>query len=216
MVFSARWIPRGSSWRMSVFGARSPRRLLTWLLIAQQLFVGTGVALPCYAEAKSSKERFPCENCRCGCHSAEQCWKACCCYTKCGESRLGTGKRCSRAGLRGDRRQARRCRRSETQVPALRSARWSTNEGMLHPSSRRSRLPSTGNTTHREPGICWLDVERCHGLTSYMQMAGPTWPGDPSLELRRVLPSLGRIVPQPFPAYLFTPADPPTPPPKLS
>jgi hypothetical protein len=26
-------------------------------------------------------ERFPCENCRCGCLSAEQCWRNCCCHS---------------------------------------------------------------------------------------------------------------------------------------
>ncbi|MGO8744746.1 MAG: hypothetical protein ACLQNE_02035 [Thermoguttaceae bacterium] len=201
---------------MSVFGARSPRRLLTWLLIAQQLFVGTGVALPCYAEAKSSKERFPCENCRCGCHSAEQCWKACCCYTNAEkvawarENGVAVPDYVVTAAKQEDAAAAKpKCPHCDQHVG--RQTKACSTPARVGADCRRA-----GNTTHREPGICWLDVERCHGLTSYMQMAGPTWPGDPSLELRRVLPSLGRIVPQPFPAYLFTPADPPTPPPKLS
>jgi hypothetical protein len=30
---------------------------------------------------KDSSERFPCQNRPCGCRSADQCWKKCCCFT---------------------------------------------------------------------------------------------------------------------------------------
>lgn len=31
--------------------------------------------------SKACSEPFPCQNCRCGCSSAEQCWTSCCCYS---------------------------------------------------------------------------------------------------------------------------------------
>jgi hypothetical protein len=40
-------------------------------------FVGIPTALP----AKIRNERFPCEDCPCGCESADFCWDRCCCHT---------------------------------------------------------------------------------------------------------------------------------------
>ena len=37
-------------------------------------------ALPQNAQEKDSSEPFPCQNRPCGCRSAEQCWKKCCCF----------------------------------------------------------------------------------------------------------------------------------------
>lgn len=39
-----------------------------------------GIPLPTLS-VKASKEPFPCMNHRCGCQSAEQCWRDCCCMT---------------------------------------------------------------------------------------------------------------------------------------
>jgi hypothetical protein len=30
---------------------------------------------------KANSQPFPCQNCPCGCKTAEQCWSGCCCYT---------------------------------------------------------------------------------------------------------------------------------------
>lgn len=32
-------------------------------------------------EQESSVERFPCEDCGCGCRTARQCWSGCCCFS---------------------------------------------------------------------------------------------------------------------------------------
>ncbi|MFG0254794.1 MAG: hypothetical protein ACF787_06815 [Rhodopirellula sp. JB053] len=39
------------------------------------------VGLPLTAPRPSTTERFPCENCPCGCATAEFCWDKCCCHT---------------------------------------------------------------------------------------------------------------------------------------
>ncbi|MCC9602183.1 hypothetical protein LOC67_16620 [Stieleria sp. JC731] len=57
------------------------------LLLLTISFALTGfVAVPDSPRHSSSHgefvtlERFPCENCGCGCQSAEQCWDRCCCH----------------------------------------------------------------------------------------------------------------------------------------
>jgi hypothetical protein len=41
-----------------------------------------GVPLPAANRAvKDRSERFPCENCACGCPDAATCWRECCCHT---------------------------------------------------------------------------------------------------------------------------------------
>jgi hypothetical protein len=57
------------------------RRLAAWLLIAEQVLVSAGAALPCPAAAVKSSERFPCERCGCDCRTAEHCWRHCGCFT---------------------------------------------------------------------------------------------------------------------------------------
>ncbi|MFO0789484.1 MAG: hypothetical protein U0805_08500 [Pirellulales bacterium] len=40
-----------------------------------------GVPLPLVVGASKSGELFPCADCACGCATAEQCWRSCCCHT---------------------------------------------------------------------------------------------------------------------------------------
>jgi hypothetical protein len=49
-------------------------------------FCAMAVPLPMSVPTKSSSEKdesepFPCQNRPCGCRTAEQCWKKCCCFT---------------------------------------------------------------------------------------------------------------------------------------
>lgn len=65
--FNLKWLRRGIS----------TRAVVACLLVS--LFVGiTGLPMPV---SKSTNERFPCEECPCGCHSATHCWDKCCCHT---------------------------------------------------------------------------------------------------------------------------------------
>jgi hypothetical protein len=59
------------------------RSALALLLAVNHLLVATGlpVPLPARDTERSSREMFPCMNCSCGCRTAEQCWRHCCCYT---------------------------------------------------------------------------------------------------------------------------------------
>lgn len=59
------------------------RRLFCLLLIGWFATVALGVPLPTGETAKPqvAGERFPCENCPCGCKSAQHCWSNCCCHS---------------------------------------------------------------------------------------------------------------------------------------
>lgn len=52
-----------------------------WFFLASYLVVATGVPLPVRAPVSLGTERFPCMHGTCGCRTAEQCWRSCCCMT---------------------------------------------------------------------------------------------------------------------------------------
>ena len=61
-------------------------RLCGWLSTALYLAVASGISLPLPAPAaegvqKDKSQPYPCMNSPCGCRSAEQCWRHCCCHT---------------------------------------------------------------------------------------------------------------------------------------
>ena len=45
------------------------------------LLAAAGLPLPAPSISKDLSAPFPCMHCPCGCGSAEQCWKRCCCHT---------------------------------------------------------------------------------------------------------------------------------------
>ncbi len=62
-----------------------PKRYRRWQRsISSVLLMGLLVAIvgvPVSPPAKQPSTRFPCEQCGCGCSSAEHCWDQCCCHT---------------------------------------------------------------------------------------------------------------------------------------
>ena len=62
-----------------VVRARRARQYLAGVLLVHFLLAAMPLPLP---ELTSlSSERFPCEQCACGCNTAKHCWTACCCHT---------------------------------------------------------------------------------------------------------------------------------------
>jgi hypothetical protein len=57
------------------------RRVLVGFCIVAHLAVTTGFPLPESKELVAGAARFPCEKHRCGCRSAEHCWRSCCCMS---------------------------------------------------------------------------------------------------------------------------------------
>lgn len=56
-----------------------PRRLISLTLLV--VFAVGMVGLPVATPRKARIGRFPCENCPCGCLTAEFCWDKCCCHS---------------------------------------------------------------------------------------------------------------------------------------
>lgn len=59
---------------------RLPRRLGAGLTLVAYLAVVLGLPLPTPL-AKDRSQPFPCQDHPCGCRTAEECWRHCCCFT---------------------------------------------------------------------------------------------------------------------------------------
>src|SRR5436190_14983308 len=57
------------------------RRLISAALAAMYIVTAAGIPLPAGNLARKSGELFPCSDDGCGCASAEQCWRSCCCHS---------------------------------------------------------------------------------------------------------------------------------------
>lgn len=59
------------------------RRLVVFSLLVSQVLTATGFPLPALASTngKDTSRPFPCMDRACGCMSAEQCWRSCCCFS---------------------------------------------------------------------------------------------------------------------------------------
>lgn len=57
------------------------RRLVAGFSLANYLLLLVGIPMPTPV-AKDSSRPFPCQHHRCGCASADQCWRHCCCFTR--------------------------------------------------------------------------------------------------------------------------------------
>jgi hypothetical protein len=57
------------------------RRCLCALLLVAYVLTAAGIPLPLPGGPVKTGEAFPCAMNRCGCDSAERCWRSCCCHT---------------------------------------------------------------------------------------------------------------------------------------
>jgi hypothetical protein len=200
---------------MSPIGTRRLRRPLVWLLIAQQLWAGAGIALPGPAAGAGSAERFPCEHCGCGCRSAERCWTQCSCSTY--EEKVAWAQRNGVAvpeyAVAAAKRQAAGPGRPGCPFARRRCQGARQAAGLSHDARTRNH-GEQGKDKNRSPrGVSFLNAMRCHGLTQQWQAMTASWPGDRQVEFCVVLLPRGRVESQPFLRYLFSPSPPPTPPP---
>lgn len=199
---------------MSPIRTQSLRWAFVWLVIAQQLLAGAGMSLPCPAADAGSAERYPCEDCGCGCRLAEQCWLHCGCFTI--QQKIAWAQRNGVAVPEFIVAAAKREAAARRKPPC---------GGCCH----RRGVPQADRPSH---GVCprnddrqrrdesrssrrisWLRALRCHGLMQQWLAVETGWPGDRHMELCVLLLPRGPIDSQPFLRYLFSPSPPPTPPP---
>jgi hypothetical protein len=198
---------------MSPIGTRCLRRPFVWLLIVQQFWAGSGVSLSCPPTAAGLRQRYPCEQCGCGCLSAMQCWTRCSCFTY--EEKVAWAKEngvavpeYAVAAAKQEATAPRRppCPHGHGHCPLQAGGPSHVDHVALHREHKREKARSPR-------GVSWTGALRCHGLTQQWQAVTGSWPGDRHVECRLVLLPCGLANAQPFPAYLFSPTPPPTPPP---
>jgi hypothetical protein len=61
--------------------AASSRRLLCAGLLLAYALTAAGVPLPSGQRSEKSGEPFPCAASSCGCRTADECWRSCCCHS---------------------------------------------------------------------------------------------------------------------------------------
>src|SRR6266700_1172453 len=66
--------------RLSIFRVHFRGRGGSWLALLGQVIALVGLPLP-VAAAKDLSNPFPCQHRACGCLSAADCWKSCCCFS---------------------------------------------------------------------------------------------------------------------------------------
>ena len=69
------------SFRRKTFWRCLRRRCCAGLALFAYLLAAGGLPLPAAPPRKDISQPFPCMNNPCGCETAEQCWRGCCCLT---------------------------------------------------------------------------------------------------------------------------------------
>jgi hypothetical protein len=67
--------------RWNPFRPTRTRRACAAVTLLAYLLVALGVPLPAGAARRRGDQPFPCQDHPCGCATAEQCWRGCCCFT---------------------------------------------------------------------------------------------------------------------------------------
>lgn len=205
---------RRGGW-MFAFSATTRKQCVAGVLIAWQLVAGTGISLPLPALPKNSSQRFPCEKCGCGCQTAEQCWRDCCCFSHrekvawARENGVPVPAFVLAAAEKEAQDEQPRCPHCVARAAASKTSRSSCCSA----SDEHRHAEKTPSDDRR---LSVLAAVRCQGLHEYWHLFATAWPG-----LTRQVP---HVVPGPTSWFAsrralwlerLSPA-PPTPPPRVS
>lgn len=171
---------------------------------------------------------FPCQHHHCGCHSAEQCWRECCCFTH--EQKLAWAREHhvavpehlvndehshpahahSAAAVAGVGRWcATPCCRTRQPVLAR-----STPEERSAGKSGCGRCSASKSRPHQTAGVVIVQALKCRGLSTYWCSVGAVVPPPPALRWEFDWICRGLVVVEP-PSFLFEKDGPPVPPPRV-
>jgi len=188
------------------------RRLAAGTLLIWQLALALGLWLPLPGGTKNARERFPCETCGCGCLTADQCWRDCCCFTN--EQRLEWARR---NGVRPPEFVV-----AAAAAEAIAQAPPKCPHCCQHKSklSTRPAEVALGSGVPRDArasrGISALSALRCQGLLEYWQVLATAWPGlTPGVPEVETGPP-GWLRAPPSQRHALLPPALPTPPPRFS
>ena len=175
------------------------RLLLVGLCVVAHLATTIGFPVPTVcAPPNSSSRPFPCQDHHCGCHSADQCWRSCCCLST--REKLAWAREhgvtvpddvlvaateeaaADEIGLCCEH--AEHSRHPQHRVAVCRSAR---NNGSCRARGKQSGCSECSQPTHAAPsGRAWLigiHAQKCHGLSLFWIATGAIAPPPPIVEL---------------------------------
>jgi hypothetical protein len=203
-----------------VNGLSLPRRLIAGLALFAYLVTSAGfLPLPALPSKKKSGTPFPCQDHPCGCSSAEECWRHCCCFSV--EERWAWAaanqveppeyaEKPANAGWS--------TARLRDQAESPKSCEHAKHAGCcetraLH--SGREHQPSTTEPAPPTRPLCFLTAARCQGLSATCVAVGPVLPILPTHAARLDHSPSDRLsYPDTLPFILSL--VPPDPPPRLA
>jgi hypothetical protein len=215
-----RWQRRHIPWRSL---ARKPAAVIA-LLAYCVTALGLSVPLP---TEKDHSRPYPCMGHACGCRSAEQCWRHCCCFSP--EEKLAWAEahgvspppyaeQPSAPGWQTVRRQDREaghdCAACSPHLEANRLAccgGTASARPCSHPSSRRPAEGSRPQTPSRSGWVLSMAALRCQGLNPWWVGVGPATPPPPPLTWTPCWPPAGWLFSADASVHVLaqTPPDPP-------
>lgn len=135
--------------------------LLVWVAMLAYCASAIGVAIPMPATVpKDSSEPFPCQHHQCGCHSAEQCRRSCCCFSD--EQKV--------AWARAHGVAARSVLSDHPQVAATKS----TGKSCCHQGG--CQQSSTEAAEEKTPWVLLISAAKCQGLATLWITIGVALP----------------------------------------
>jgi hypothetical protein len=170
------------------------RRIMSGVVLVAYVAVAIGVPVPAYA-IKDPGYSFPCQFHTCGCRTAEQCWRRCCCFSP--EERFAWARahhveppayaeQPSSLGWNTIRQRDLACAHSEgpcacgknhedKQVPAAKSARTCCSAHAKSEPCTRTNSPAPAGTRL----VLVMGMLHCQGLASLMILGGLVLPPPP-------------------------------------
>lgn len=166
------------SCRLPSLSSRRSRRLWTAVALAAYLFAIVGFPVPLPAKKRDARAPFPCQDHHCGCHSAEQCWQSCCCFTP--AQRLAWAKK-HNVQIPADVRTAMLCQSSDDHAASAGCCAHDDD----HDHDVASAPHACQNCREPQPAgkVGWVfgfQAQKCQGITMLWVAVGATLP----LEIR--------------------------------
>ena len=234
---------------MKFFSSKSRRRFspATRNRVCATAFLGTyllgAVGFPVELSTQIDKSTpFPCQDHRCGCRSAEQCWRECCCFTR--DEKLAWAKAhrvqvpehlmptlvASAAADEHDHEHADHhddhgsCGHDHGHVHASSAAKpcktgvcaTAKNSTSCQPHATTAKCGSCGkkSDSKQSSSVVVIEALKCQGLATYWCSAGAVVPPPPILSWQFDWTCQGQVFCEPLRPLLLSDA-PPTPPPQV-
>ena len=173
---------------------------------------------------KDRGQPFPCQDRPCGCASAEQCWKHCCCFTNkeklawASEHGVTPPTFVVEAAAREARATLHACRDGECchQVAEAHTRGHSCCQKSDDHEHSATAAPALGKKSKRKMTLVLSDMARkCGGMPSIVLLIADALPNAVLVTWNPVDAVTGYVV-EASPSYLSVDLSPPVPPPKLS